>query len=116
MPLRRCAHFFDQGYGLIGWEQLAFMMVRECRQIVIHELDAAAVEQRSVARDGHQHRPTAMIRYSNYGLSIRHGYSGLYWVCTTTIDHAGRLSLMDFFHSFSGATLGGFQKLFPLLS
>ena len=40
-----------------------------------HPFDAATVEERSVARDRHQHRPTAVIRYRDYPLVSRHDVS-----------------------------------------
>ena len=62
---RRDAHPLDQDHGLIDREQLAFVVVGDRRQGVVNEFDAAAIEQRPVARRRHQDRPTAVILYAD---------------------------------------------------
>src|SRR5579872_5309352 len=63
MPLGRNAHPLDQGHGTVHRQQLAFMVMGKTRQVLVHKLYAAAVEERPIARHCHQHRPTAVIRY-----------------------------------------------------
>jgi hypothetical protein len=43
---------------------LAFAVVRELRQTLIHEFNAAAIEKFPTAGCSHQCRPSALIRYS----------------------------------------------------
>jgi hypothetical protein len=72
MPLRRNAHPLDQRHGSVHREQLTFMVMGKSRQGIVHKLDAAAVEERQIARHRHQHRPTAVIRYSDDAAILRH--------------------------------------------
>jgi hypothetical protein len=40
-------------------------MMRNPGQIVVHQLDAPAIEERPIARYRHEHGPTAVIRNSD---------------------------------------------------
>ncbi|MBA0085761.1 MAG: hypothetical protein HRJ53_12255 [Acidobacteria bacterium Pan2503] len=75
MPLRGHAHALDQLHGLVEREPLAFAMVWNLRQAFAHELDPAAVEERSITRHGYQHRPTAVIRNPDHPVVSRHDVS-----------------------------------------
>src|SRR6267378_1334149 len=56
-------------------KRLPFAVVRNLRQILVHQFDAPTVEERPVARDRHQHRPTAVIRYPDDPVVPRHDAS-----------------------------------------
>src|SRR6185437_12647205 len=40
--------------------------------VLVNQFDAAAVNERAIARDSHQHRPTAVIRYPDDRVVCRH--------------------------------------------
>lgn len=61
MLLRGNTHAFDQRHSLLQREPLGFLVMRNLRQALADEFHAAAVEQRSVSRRGHQHSPAAVI-------------------------------------------------------
>jgi hypothetical protein len=63
--LRGNPHAFDQRHGLVREQHLPFVMMRNPGQIVVHQLDAAAIEERPIARYRHEHGPTAVIRNSD---------------------------------------------------
>ncbi len=65
MPLRRSSHAIDQRERLVRREQLTFVVMGDRRQILVNKFDAATIEKRSIARYGHQHRPTAVIGYAD---------------------------------------------------
>src|SRR5262249_27379774 len=58
-------HALDERHGLVQREPLRVVMMGKLREALVDKLYAAAVEERSVARRRHQHRPTAVIRYAD---------------------------------------------------
>jgi hypothetical protein len=75
--IRRNAHPLDEVHGSVDREQPAFMVMGESRQGIVHELDTTAVEERPIARHGHQYCPTAVIRYPDDAAILRHDLSRL---------------------------------------
>ncbi len=65
MSLCRNAHAINQRDSCVDRHHLAFMVMRKRRQRVVNKLDAAAIEQRPIARYCHQHRPAAVIGYAD---------------------------------------------------
>lgn len=65
VPLGGSTHSVDQRDGIVRREQLRLVMVRNRRQVIVHKFYAPAIEQRSIGRSGYQHRPAAVVRYSD---------------------------------------------------
>src|ERR1700729_289725 len=74
VPFRRRPDALHQRHCLIERKPLAFAVVRNARQILVHQFDPATVEERPVVRGRHQYRPTAVIRYPDDPVS-RHDVS-----------------------------------------
>src|SRR5437762_1738352 len=72
MSLRRHAHALDQRHRFGDRELLAFRVVWKRRQALLHEFDAAAVEQRPITCHRYQHRPTPVIRDADDAALRRH--------------------------------------------
>ena len=52
-------------------QTLALTVMRNLRQALAHQFHAAAVEERPITRHRHQHRPTAVIGYSDDAAVLR---------------------------------------------
>ncbi len=65
VPFRRQAHTLHQRHRLIDRKPLPLAVVRNLRQVLVHQFDAATVEKLSITCDGHEYCPTAVIRYAD---------------------------------------------------
>ncbi len=75
VPFRRHPHTLHQCHCLIKGKPLPFAVVGNLRKVLVHQFDAATVEERSVARNRHQHSLTAVIRYPDDPVVLRHDFS-----------------------------------------
>ncbi len=63
VALCRSTHALDQRHRLVYRKALAFVVVGNRRQVIVHKLYAAPIGERTIARNRHEYCPAAVIRH-----------------------------------------------------